>query len=311
MCVNKIWLLLSVFPSLVIADDALPIIDVHLHVYDDRALPTPSHPTRPGQIGSVLNQRELIAETIAQMDANNVVLAFLHDTPANIERLQKTDPDRFLAFPRIGGRFQKGSLEGEPSTEEFENHFRRGDWAGIGEISTDYNGLGPTDLSLRPYYEMANRYGVPVFWHSGTRPRMTLTQPDFRAEIGRPTHWEDIFAEFPNIRPVLLHAGHPFRDDIVAVMTTYPWVYVDTGPFGHVLTPDQFYSFFGYLIDMGLGDRIMFGSDQMGWPAGIGISVDGVKNAPWDDELKRNVLYSNARRFMGLSESKLASHHDN
>jgi len=312
---SKTWLLLLVLvlvlPTPVIADDALPIIDVHLHVYDDSVLPMPPHPTRPRQISSVMYQDALIDVTIKQLDANNVVLALLHDTPVNIERLQKTDPDRFLAFPRVGGRFQDGSLKGEPSPEDFENHLRHGEWSGIGEIATVYNGLGPTNPALRPYYEMANRYGIPVFWHSGTRPRMTLAQPEFRAEIGRPTHWEDIFVEFPNIRPVLLHAGHPFRDDIVAVMITYPWVYVDTGPFGHVLTPDQFYSYFGYLIELGLGDRIMFGSDQMGWPAGIGVAIEVLKNAPWDDKIKRNILYNNAARFLGLSESQINSHHDN
>lgn len=311
MRMKSIWLLLSICPALVVAEDALPIIDVHLHVYDDRRLPMPPHPARPEQIGSVTSQNDLIEETISQMDVNHIVLGFLHDSPDNIERLRKTDPSRFMAFPRVGERYQGGKLEGELSPEDFEKGFRQHTWAGIGEIATVYNGLEPTDSNMWPYYEIANRYGVPVFWHSGTRPRMTLVQPDFRADIGRPTRWEDIFAAFPDLKAVLLHAGHPFRDDIVAVMITYPWVYVDTGPFGHVLTPDQFYTFFGYLIREGLGHRIMFGSDQMGWPGGIGVAVDIVKNAPWDDEVKRDILYNNAAQFIGLSKSQIASHHDN
>lgn len=305
----SLLLYLAWIHSAAFAADAPPIIDVHLHVYDDSQLPMPQHPTYPGEIRSVPDQSTLIAETLAQMDKHNIVLGLLHDTPANIEKLRERAPDRFLAYPRIGGRFQGGTMSQDPAPEEFERAIGRGDWAGIGEIATVYNGLDPTDTRLWPYYQLANRLDIPVAWHTGTRRGMTLTQPEFRAEIGRPTRWEDIFSKLPNLRAVLFHAGHPFRDDFIAVMMTYPWVYTDTGPFGHVRTPQQFYAYFGYLIEMGLGDRIMFGSDQMGWPEGIGRSVRVIEEAPWDESIKRKILYNNAARFLRLSKDQIEKHH--
>lgn len=286
----------------------LPVIDVHLHVYSDDRLPMPVHPTYPEDIPSAAHQDELIAQTVAQMDAYNVVLGLLHDSPENIKRIRDTSPNRFLALPRIGGRFSGGATGDEPTPEDFKRQIQTGHWAGIGEIATVYNGLDPLDASLWPYYDVAREFDVPVFWHTGTRPRMTLTQPNFRAVIGKPTRWENILAQFPNMRAVLLHGGHPFRDEIVAVMMTYPWVYIDTGPFGHVRTPDQFYAYYGYLIEMGLGDRIMFGSDQMGWPMGIGKSIDVVLQAPWDEQTKRDILYNNAARFLELTEEQISEH---
>lgn len=295
--------------SLVLAADRLPVIDVHLHVYGDQQLPMPKHPAYPGQIRSVPDQSTLIRETLAQMDEHNVVLGLLHDTPANIERLRTRDPERFLAYPRIGGRFHGGGIEHDPTTQEFEVEFQRGNWAGIGEVATVYNGLHPTDERLWPYYEVAHRNDVPIFWHSGTRPQMTRTQPQFRAEIGRPTHWEDVLAKHQDLRAVLFHAGHPFRDDMIAVMMTYPSVYTDTGPLDHVRTSEQFYAYYDYLIEMGMGKRILFGSDQMGWPEGIGHAIDVIKNAPWTEQVKRDILYNNAARFLRLSEEQIAAHH--
>jgi predicted TIM-barrel fold metal-dependent hydrolase len=48
----------------------------------------------------------------------------------------------------------------------------------------------------------------------------------------------------------------------------------------------------------GLGDRIMFGSDQMIWPEGIGLAIAHINDAPfltW--EQKRDIFYANAVRF--------------
>ena len=293
----------------VLVPGEIPVIDIHLHVYSDDQLPMPAHPTYPEDIPSARAQGELIAQTIAQMDAYNVVLGLLHDSPENIDRARENAPGRFLAFPRIGGRFSGGTLGDEPTPADFKREIQAGNWAGIGEVATVYNGLDPLDANLWPYYEIAQELHVPIFWHTGTRPRMTLTQEDFRAAVGKPTRWEDILAQYPNMRAVLLHGGHPFRDEIVAVMMTYPWVYMDTGPFGHVRTPEQFYAYFGYLIEMGLGDRIMFGSDQMGWPRGIGTSIEVILQAPWDEQTKRDILYNNAARFLALTEDQIRTHH--
>jgi predicted TIM-barrel fold metal-dependent hydrolase len=284
----------AIFLALIhVYGQAQPVIDVHMHVLED-AESLPPHPLFPSAAG-VANQAEWAAATLKQMREHGVVLGVLHDSAEAMEQLKSQDPSRFVAFPMLGGPGQAVELA------TLEANFASGAWGGIGEILTVYNGLHPADPSLRPYYEIANRHGVPVFWHSGIRPGL-------RAELGRPLHWEEILIEFPDVKPVLLHAGAPFRDEMVAIMGTYPNVHVDTGPFVHLLSPEQFYAYYGYLIEVGLGNRIMFGTDWL-VPDVIAYSIEVIENAPWDAQVKRDILYNNAARFLGLSDEQIRSHH--
>ncbi|MND08223.1 hypothetical protein D3C83_307000 [compost metagenome] len=51
----------------------------------------------------------------------------------------------------------------------------------------------------------------------------------------------------------------------------------------------------------------MFGSDQMIWPEGIGMAIEGIESAKFlTEEQKRDIFYNNAVRFLGLDEKKLA-----
>jgi hypothetical protein len=51
----------------------------------------------------------------------------------------------------------------------------------------------------------------------------------------------------------------------------------------------------------GFGKRLMFGTDQMYWPEGIAMAVDGVNSASFLSHAeKRDIFYSNAARFYKL-----------
>ncbi len=56
-------------------------------------------------------------------------------------------------------------------------------------------------------------------------------------------------------------------------------------------------------IDAGLGERLMFGSDQMAWPETIGMAIEAIESAEFlTAEQKRDVFYNNAVRFLKLEE---------
>ena len=56
--------------------------------------------------------------------------------------------------------------------------------------------------------------------------------------------------------------------------------------------------------------RVLFGSDQMVWPHGIEMSLEQLESFDFltQDE-KRDILYNNAARFLGLSDEQIAAHH--
>ena len=65
----------------------------------------------------------------------------------------------------------------------------------------------------------------------------------------------------------------------------------------------EFYGYLQRLINAGLENRIMFGSDQMVWPDAIPIAIQTIKEAPFlTPEQKRDILYNNAALFLRLSK---------
>ena len=55
------------------------------------------------------------------------------------------------------------------------------------------------------------------------------------------------------------------------------------------------------LVRAGLGNRLMFGSDQMRWPEKIDEAIEAIEEADYlTAEQKRDILYNNAARFLRL-----------
>jgi hypothetical protein len=286
-----------------------PVIDIHLHVWPEQWFPAPPHGYPAAGLEGAETQDEQIAGTIAEMEKHGVVLGLVSEVPGDMERLVSRDPERFWPFPL----FDAPSLRpgAKPlDLDVLEHNLASGEWRGIGELPTQYNGLSPTGELLWPYYALAERREVPIFAHTGLSfPGITRMDPKFRADLGRPLQWEEVLVKHPDLRIVLMHAGWPYLDEMIAIMSTYPNVYVDTGAVVHLISPREFYRFFGVLIDVGFGGRILFGSDQMGWPGAIGYGIEVIEDAPWDEKVKRDVLYNNAARFLGLSDETIAAHH--
>jgi hypothetical protein len=56
-------------------------------------------------------------------------------------------------------------------------------------------------------------------------------------------------------------------------------------------------------VRSGLGERLMFGSDQMVWPEAIGMAIEGIQSASFlTEEQKRDIFYNNAVRFFRLDK---------
>ena len=99
-------------------------------------------------------------------------------------------------------------------------------------------------------------------------------------------------------------------DEMLAVLYTYPQVYIDIGGNVWPYPPEFFYAQLRKFIDAGFGKRIMFGSDQMWWPDLIETSIAILEQCPFlTEDQKRDILYNNAARFLRLTGEEIARHH--
>lgn len=286
---------------------AAPVIDMHMHAHH---VPLPLQPGSPPPCRprpcvprgeATATPEESLRETLEQMDRHNIVLGFLSSAELDlVYEWVEAAPGRFLAAPFI---VEPGELPVEMLRHEYE----QGRLQGMGEIGAQLVGVAPNDPKLDAYFELAAEFGVPVLIHTaGVGPAL----PTFRTAAGSPLLLEDVLVRHPDLKVFVENTGYPFLDDMTAMMYQYPNLYGDLSTITWVIDRAAFHRYLEALIGAGLGKRLMFGSDQMRWPEKITDAIQAIEEAGFlSEEQKRDILYNNAARFLGLGEEEIARHH--
>lgn len=274
-----------------------PIIDVHVHVYDQdprwvAAVPNPAS----GQAMTATDEDAHMRATLAAMDEYSVVKAVISNYHDVVQRWCEAAPDRFI--PSFG--FNDPT---SVSIDFIRDEHASGRLKALGEIGSQYKGLAPNDPSLEPLYALAEELDIPLGIHVGiTKPGGIYdAYPDYRAGVGNPLLLEEVLVRHPRLRLYVMHAGWPMLDNMVALLWAHPQVYVDISVINWAIPRKEFHSYLRRLVDAGFGKRIMFGSDQMVWPDSIGLAIEGVESATFLTEIqKRDIFYNNAVKFFDL-----------
>jgi len=178
----------------------------------------------------------------------------------------------------------------------------------MGELVTQYDGVGPNDPRLEPYWKLAEELDVPVGIHMGPGPpgAAYLGLKNYRMGLSDPLLLEDVLVRHPRLRLYVMHAGWPMIDRMIALLYAHPQVYVDVAVIDYTQPRAEFYRYLQRLVEAGYGKRVMFGSDQMVWPEAIGLAVDAIQSAKFlTEEQKRDILHDNAARFLRWREAPL------
>lgn len=329
-------LLFGSFAAPAVAQERLPILDVHLHaIRADELGPPPLamctpiepfpawDPARPYQetfmamskqpacddpVWSPMTDEEVMTQTIEVMDRLNIVGVLSGKEPDRIAAWQEAAPGRFipalvLEFGPPGAAF---------STDSLRSLHAAGRLDVLGEVTNQYAGIAPDDERMEPYWALAEELDVPVGIHVGTGPPgvIYLGASGYRARLHSALTMEEVLVRHPGLRVYLAHAGYPMLDDLLAVLYAHPQVYVDVGVIVFTQPRAAFYRYLQGIVEAGFGNRVMFGTDQMVWPGVIERSVAVIEEAPFLSETqKRDILYHNAARFLRLSEEEIARHH--
>jgi predicted TIM-barrel fold metal-dependent hydrolase len=73
-----------------------------------------------------------------------------------------------------------------------------------------------------------------------------------------------------------------------------------------------FHDYLRRIVQAGFGDRVMFGTDQIGYPEIAAAAIAAIESASFlTSAQKRDIFYNNAARFLRLSPAQIARHHGN
>jgi predicted TIM-barrel fold metal-dependent hydrolase len=307
-----------------------PVIDMHLHALRMEELP-PGTPTCPGDqrvlvptidpkdeldfskfatcdrpIFAAQDDADLRKKSIAALRHHNVRLAMTEGAVEDVAAWRAAAPDLILPGVAFGARKEK-------SIKELRRLHASGQLAVLGEVYIQYRGHRPDDARYAPYFALAEELDIPVGIHLGEGPPAAAHFPgyeSYRVSKGSPFLLEAVLLKHPRLRIYVMHYASPLVDEMIAMMFTYPNLYVDVACNNWAFPRAQFHDALKRMVDAGLEKRIMFGSDQMYWPEAIGEAIKGIETAPFlSDGQKRDILYNNAARFLRLSDAEVAKHH--
>src|SRR5690606_8990430 len=206
--------------------------------------------------------------TLAAMDEYNVVAAVVSGPLEAVEAWRRAAPGRVLGSPLFGRPGVDDSGRPLPALDSLRRLYEDGRLRAMAEVTAQYEGLSPSDPLLEPYFALAESLDVPVGIHTGTSFPGTPYSgyPEFRVALGNPLLLEDLLVRHPGLRVYVMHGGEPWRRETLMLMEMYPQVYMDVAVIDWIGGPGgrpRFHAFLREMLEAGLGERIMFGTDQM------------------------------------------------
>jgi predicted TIM-barrel fold metal-dependent hydrolase len=279
-----------------------PVIDVHVHAYakDERWINKTPNPAT-GQAMTATTEAAHMQASLAQMRKYNIVKAFVSNDYQTVLRWKAAAPDRIVASYGFD----------DPSAADLafvRREHAAGRLGALGELGLPYGGVAPNDPRMEPFWALAEELDIPVGLHTGIAPSNTPYRccPKFRTSLGNPALLEEVLIRHPKLRVYLMHAGFPYLQETIAILHMYPQVYADLAAIDWLRPREAFHEYLRALVRNGLGKQLMFGSDQMVWPEGIGMAIEGIESASFlTKEQKRDIFYNNAVRFLRLDEKTL------
>lgn len=149
--------------------------------------------------------------------------------------------------------------------------------------------LPPNDRRYYPLYATCIELDIPFCLQVGH------TGPMMPSEPGRPIPYlDDVALEFPELTIVAGHIGYPWTQEMIALATKYPNVYIDTSAYKPKRYPPELVT---YMQKHGR-NKVLFGSNYpMIMPADCISQLD---HLALDDDASHLFLNENARRAFRL-----------
>jgi len=169
-------------------------------------------------------------------------------------------PDKLIGWASID--------PGQPDAIEQLEHAVEGLGLRGVKVGPAYQHFDPTDRAVWPFFAACDRLGIPTIWHQGT------TFPsNARLRISLPLALEDLAMAFPDLRMIVAHLGHPWEEDLVALVRKAPNVWADVSASHY--RPWRFWQAMATAWEYGVTHKLLLGSD---FPSGtLDNVIDGLR----------------------------------
>lgn len=163
-----------------------------------------------------------------------------------VAELVRRYPGKYIFFTSI-----------DPAAPDFMDQLRR-DHLQMGckgvKLGPIYQGVHPLDPRYLEIYDYCEKNGLPIMTH------MAATfSSGVPLEYARPALMDRVACEFPRLKIVLAHLGHPWIDECIAAIRHQPNLYADISALYY--RPWQFYNALASVQEYGAGHKLLFGSD--------------------------------------------------
>lgn len=199
-----------------------------------------------------------------------------------------------------------GFLSLDPTQDGWQDELRTGHQElglrGI-KLMPMYAGFRPDEARLDPLWEYASQQKLPVLLHTGTT---FISQAPLDCTL--PRHLDRVAMQFPDVKIIAAHLGHPYEPECVALIRKHPNVYADVSALHY--RPYQLYNSLILVQEYGVWDKLLFGSD---YPfTSVDASVDGLRSLnqqltgtqlPRLNEQKiEELIHRDSLKILGLSD---------
>ena len=173
------------------------------------------------------------------------------------------------------------------------------------KVAPIYQGVHPLDNRYRHIFAYCQKHALPVLIHMATT--FSSGTP---LEYARPMHMDQVAIDFPELKLVLAHLGHPWEGETIAVIRRNANVFADLSALYY--RPWQFYQSMRLLVEYRAEHKVLFGSD---FPfTTTADSLRGVRNLnailahsglpPVPGDIIEDILLRDALPLLGLRHPK-------
>ncbi len=180
------------------------------------------------------------------------------------------------------------------SIKETEALIKKGIVKGL-KIYLGYYSKYPFDKVYSKFYQMAQKYGCPVIFHTGD----TLSlEGKALIKYAHPLNLDEVAVTYPKLKIIIAHAGYPWVLDAAEVAYKNKNVFVDVSGWaeGNKINPFN-RRYFKEILEYAGPDKIIYGSD---WPlvsmkTYLGFFKKAIPKKHWN-----KVFYKNAASLFKL-----------